>query len=961
LNTIRFSRTRCNHLLLLVTILIASCGGGGSPSVGSAPAAPVGLTATVGNSQIALSWSAASGATSYAVGRSTTSGGPYSSIATPSAPSYTDTAVTSGTPYYYVVSASNSSGASPNSSQVSATISAPASAPATPTGLTATPGSTQVALTWNAVSGAATYTVSRSIISGGPYTSIATPSAPSYIDTAVTSAATYFYVVSASNSSGVSPNSAQVSAPVPAAIGTAVNVNIDTLTNRHNISPYIYGGAGPKDAASITDSGIALVRWGGNAASTYNWKLFTYNADADWYFEDFSLGPQLNNAADSDSVQFVRDVQAAGSTVLTTMSMMNWVAQAQGASFPAATWPGQCKFDPYNSNAGNGEKSDCSTPVTATAQTNAYYPLLDQPGTSDPPNSIYRSQWASALSSAFGSSSHCPIPYSTLTSCHLYDMDNEIDIWNGTHRDIHPNPSGYEELRDVYLKEANQLKNWDPAAVRLGPVSCCWWFYWNGANGSDKGTHGGVDFLPWWLNEIYWRDQIAGNRSLDVFDIHAYPDGPNTASWTTAQVQALATRIYRDYWDATYTTESGFNGSATSIQPNPSVPFRIPRFRAILNAVYPGTPLAMSEWSAAFAGESDFSTALGDADAYGVLGRERVGLASRWGAPDPANPNYQALKLYTNYDGSHHSFNTISVSATHNADPALFSVYSATNAAGNSMTVMVLNKDPINSATAYFNFNGFTPAQVRSYTLSQSSPASIVAGAPQAWSPSITVAPYTATLFLIAGSSTTVPAAEWDLNPDTIMVPAGGHVILHPQLISGSSSLTISMGAFDSGITPTVTGTTVSGSQTGAVLIAAGNLPGFYHFDVKASDGTLQGGWIVVGNSPATLAKTAGDGQSALAGTVLPVNISVTLSPAQSGGVKAGASVFFTTSEGSLQNLQVGSEQVFTGSKVIAVTNSSGTASVRMTLPATAGTSQVSVEGPYALGHPAVAFTETAH
>ena len=108
---------------------------------------------------------------------------------------------------------------------------------------------------------------------------------------------------------------------------------------------------------------------------------------------------------------------------------------------------------------------------------------------------------------------------------------------------------------------------------------------------------------------------------------------------------------------------------ATQIQPNKTIPFRIPRMRAVVNSIYPGIPLAMTEWSAAFAGEGDFSTALGDADAYGLLGRERVSLASRWTAPVAANPNYQALKLFTNYDGAHHGFGTTSVSAKHNADP----------------------------------------------------------------------------------------------------------------------------------------------------------------------------------------------------------------------------------------------------------------------------------------------------
>ena len=170
---------------------------------------------------------------------------------------------------------------------------------------------------------------------------------------------------------------------------------------------------------------------------------------------------------------------------------------------------------------GTGLKSDCATPVTTNAATSAYVPLLDDnTQTCSGNNCVYRNTWAAALASAFGSGT-CAIPYSSITSCHFYDMDNEIDIWGGTHRDIHPNPSGYDELATTFLTEAAKLKGWDPQAVRFGPVSCCWWYYWNGANGNDKNAHGGVDFLPWWLNQLYWQDQISGTRTLDMFDLHA--------------------------------------------------------------------------------------------------------------------------------------------------------------------------------------------------------------------------------------------------------------------------------------------------------------------------------------------------------------------------------------------------------------------------------------------------------
>jgi hypothetical protein len=712
---------------------------------------------------------------------------------------------------------------------------------------------------------------------------------------------------------------------------------VDALSNRHAISPYIYGGAYPQDGPTITDSGLTVVRWGGNATSRYNWKLFTYNAANDWYYEDFDY----TEIGDGDSAKFISDVKKAGSNPLMTMVMLPWVANTaeNGSnghwSFSVAKYGSQCAVDPYNTDAGNGLKTDCSTTLTANPN-DANLPLLDQPGTSDPPGSVYRSQWAAALASAFG------------TAPHFYDMDNEIDIWGGTHRDVHPSPTAYNEVRDTFVTEARNLKRWDPKAIRLGPVSCCWWFYWNGANGSDKVAHAGVDLVPWWLNEIYWQDKRDKRRSVDVLDVHAYPDAPDTSTWTQAQKQALAARIYRDYWDPAYVSESGSINQnwATFIQPNKTIPFRIPRIRATANMIYPGTPVSFTEWSAAIAGESDFSTALGDADAFGILGRERVYLASRWVAPVPTNPNYLALKLFTNYDGQHHGFGSTSISDANSGDPSLFSSYAALNSTGTAMTLLVLNKDPSNTDHVQFSFNGFTPAQMTSYTLSSASPTQIVASKLSTWSSSASFAPYSATLLVIAGTTTT-PGAEWDLNPDTTMVASAKKVTLHPKTTSGTATVTLGTPAADTGISLVVNQPSLSKGHNGTITVTAGNTPGFYHYSVPSTDtngiAQQQSGWILVGNPSATLTKT-GDNQKAKAGS--QVTLSVTLHPEQSGGSASGATMFFTASAGTLSNR-------------IATTDSTGKASVTLTLPATAQTVHVTAEGQYALGHPQVTFTET--
>ncbi len=90
---------------------------------GTVPSTPPNVTATAGDGQITISWDTVTGATSYNIYWSTSTGVTISTstkISNVTSP-YTHTGLTNGTTYYYVVTAENSYGESDESDEVDAT------------------------------------------------------------------------------------------------------------------------------------------------------------------------------------------------------------------------------------------------------------------------------------------------------------------------------------------------------------------------------------------------------------------------------------------------------------------------------------------------------------------------------------------------------------------------------------------------------------------------------------------------------------------------------------------------------------------------------------------------------------------------------------------------------------------------------------------------------------------------
>ena len=118
-----------------------------------------------------------------------------------------------------------------------------------------------------------------------------------------------------------------------------------------------------------------------------------------------------------------------------------------------------------------------------------------------------------------------------------YILDNEHSIWHSTHRDARPTGARMAEIRDKMLAYANVIKSRDASALVVGPEEWGWSGYlfsgydqqWGSKNGwsnlPDRTANGNMDYLPWLLSQLRGSLVAGGQRPLDVFSVHYYPQG----------------------------------------------------------------------------------------------------------------------------------------------------------------------------------------------------------------------------------------------------------------------------------------------------------------------------------------------------------------------------------------------------------------------------------------------------
>jgi hypothetical protein len=492
----------------------------------------------------------------------------------------------------------------------------------------------------------------------------------------------------------------------PPAVTSGPALTVNAAAGRHPISPYIYGLNFP-DESLAADLNLPVQRWGGNSTTRYNYLNDTANTASDWYFEN--IANKTPNPAllpdGSASDLFIEQAKRTGTQVLLTVPLIGWTPKSRTLTcgFSVAKYGAQTDTDYWAPDCGKGILSSNGKQITGNDPTDtsqAISPAFDQ-------------GWITYLKAKYGSSNNGGVRF--------YDLDNEPMLWNSTHIDVHPNPTSYDELRDRTFAYAPAIKASDPNALTLGPVLWGWtaYFYsaldeasggawWN--NPLDRLAHNNTPFVEWYLQQMKTYEQQHGLRILDYLDLHYYPQSFNSVSNNAGDVatQQMRLRSTRSLWDPNYTDESWIADQVNLI----------PRMHGWVNTNYPGTKLAISEYS--WGAMCHINGALAQADVLGIFGREGLDLATLWGPPGPNEPGAYAFRMYRNFDGSGGSFGETGVQAA-SADRDKLAVYAAQRSLDDSLTVLVINKTA-GPLSADLGLSGFQPgvtAKVYRYSIDQ--------------------------------------------------------------------------------------------------------------------------------------------------------------------------------------------------------------------------------------------------
>jgi hypothetical protein len=469
---------------------------------------------------------------------------------------------------------------------------------------------------------------------------------------------------------------------------TQINFTVNATENVQAISPFIYG----VNQNLPGYNNPTLLRLGGNRWTAYNWVTNASNAGSDYLYENDD---------------YLSSSSTPGAAVAPTL--------AEASSLDAGT----LLTIPMNGLVSADESGpvDTTDPNRFTTRFKPEYPVDPNPFSLSPdPNApaVYEDEFVNWVKANY--------PYGTTDPSRpiSFELDNEPDLWNSTHLEVHPNQTTYAELLADSIAYATAIKNVEPGALIYGPVNYGFEGMYNLQDAPDSAQNG--NFIDYYLKQMSQASTAAGKRLLNVLDFHWYSedtaDGIRVSGDDDSpDVAAERMQAPRSLFDPTFTENSFITQDVLG---GPIV--LLPTLKEQIANDFPGTKISISEYN--YGGGNYIDGGVAEADALGIYGAQGLYSANEYSLINNEDYIGAAFNMYRNYDGNGATFGDTSIAATTD-DESDTSIYASLDSSDPNHEVLVaLNKStvPLTVHISLQNSKAFTQAAIYQLTGAAANP-----------------------------------------------------------------------------------------------------------------------------------------------------------------------------------------------------------------------------------------------
>ncbi len=460
-----------------------------------------------------------------------------------------------------------------------------------------------------------------------------------------------------------------------------ITIQVNANEGRIPVSPYIYGRnnnlsdnpSSPATTANINlykEAGLRFAREnGGNNATKYNWRR-KLGSHPDWY----------NNVYDHSWDFASQDIQGRMPRlqVMWAFQLIGKAADNRNNNFNDWSYNRSQWWSGVGQNlAGGGQVNPAGG---SQALVNGNPDLYLEKWTADSTTGV--------LNHWFG-----PGGLGLDKNQFLYwSMDNEPEIWNGTHDDVMPSLPSASAFMDSYFAVAKKARERFPEIRLTGPVPANeWqWYKWGDQSLTVDGKY--YCWLEYFIKRVADEQKATGIRLLDVLDIHWYPSESSNADLV---------QLHRVFFDETYIYPGAngvktINGGWDGTQTKEYIFKRINDWLVKHFGENHGITIALTENDIKSSDPNVVSVVY--ASMLGTFADNGVEIFTPWSWKTGM---WETLHLFSRYA------KTTRVRTTSPGE-ATVSGYSTVNSSNDSMTVILVNRDLNASRAVTVNLTGFS-------------------------------------------------------------------------------------------------------------------------------------------------------------------------------------------------------------------------------------------------------------